>query len=503
MLQSSQLVLGACRSWQQAKSSKIESATIEIKDHHSWVNQDERIKFNEINSVNSCKTTRNVAGLEKSWNLQKSRDHCDNDDLNQTESLTSENNILDICKASQDAEHSKDPPHVTPTDDNIFAAAKVNGYRTKESGFEPSGIQQNKSLILEPSLSPATGENIKTLSLLCGTQRPCGNTYPGATRNKDDIIVQLSDGRISEIHEISSEARKSKSDSTKENEKNEKINTFPAEKCIKTEHNEISRQISCSSIYEKGGSTDNQQRGVHTAGTPIKHHLTNLGSYIDSTHLAIEMGQTAMSSPSLIMLGQLPHTPENIPKGMDVTSCAFNRASSEEFPTLSLGKSPKFIKRSEVIAHIGGENKDDSELFNNRPISASLQSSKAEISCENFDWYPYGVEGATLKSPSCSSPTPPPPHTPPPDLPAAPPPAQGEWSGPDLTIASPQKGDILLSVVRHLENKDCFLETHFEWVPSPPSLKREGHQNMVDSVLLSERGLDGSEAKPWVERGEI
>ena len=26
---------------------------------------------------------------------------------------------------------------------------------------------------------------------------------------------------------------------------------------------------------------------------------------------------------------------------------------------------------------------------------------------------------------------------------------------------------------------------------------------MVDGVLLSERGLDGSEAKQWVERGEI
>merc|ERR1712123_60819 len=67
-------------------------------------------------------------------------------------------------------------------------------------------------------------------------------------------------------------------------------------------------------------------------------------------------------------------------------------------------------------------------------------------------------------------------------------------------MGSPLKGDILHCVVRDLDKKHSFLETHFEWVPSPPSCERVGHQNMVDSVLLSERGLDGSEAKPWVER---
>merc|ERR1712123_83060 len=67
-------------------------------------------------------------------------------------------------------------------------------------------------------------------------------------------------------------------------------------------------------------------------------------------------------------------------------------------------------------------------------------------------------------------------------------------------MGSPLKGDILHCVVRDLDKKHSFLETHFEWVPSPPSCERVGHRNMVDSVLLSERGLDGSEAKPWVER---
>ena len=162
MLQSSQLVLGACRVWQQTKSVKSESS--EIKDHHSCAKREEEITPNEINSVNSCKTTRNVAGLEKSWKFQKSLNHWDNDDWNQTGSLTSENNVLDICKAPQDEKYNADQRHVTCTDDKIFVAAKINEYRTKDRRSKPTGIEENKSVILEQGLSAVTGENIKSLS---------------------------------------------------------------------------------------------------------------------------------------------------------------------------------------------------------------------------------------------------------------------------------------------------------------------------------------------------
>ena len=107
------------------------------------------------------------------------------------------------------------------------------------------------------------------------------------------------------------------------------------------------------------------------------------------------------------------------------------------------------------------------------------------------------------------SPTPPNP----PKLSAAPPlppPARGESSATDLTIASPLGGDGLSCVLESKEQKNNFLETHFVWVPSPPSCKREGHlpQTMVDisniaSFPRRDRRLDGSEGQSWVERGEI
>ena len=96
MLQSSQLVLTVCKAWRERKSLKSESKSTKsrIKEASICANRGEKSFLNEINSVNSCKTVRNVAGLEKSWKFSKSQNHCDNDCGNLSQSLPEENKVL-------------------------------------------------------------------------------------------------------------------------------------------------------------------------------------------------------------------------------------------------------------------------------------------------------------------------------------------------------------------------------------------------------------------------
>jgi hypothetical protein len=96
-------------------------------------------------------------------------------------------------------------------------------------------------------------------------------------------------------------------------------------------------------------------------------------------------------------------------------------------------------------------------------------------------------------------PTAPPPPPQPPPPPPPPPPARGECSGQDLTIHSPLQGDKLHCVVKGLDKKDGVLETHFEWA-SGAAPRRAGQRNMVDSAGHMLRGLDGREARNWLER---
>ena len=54
-------------------------------------------------------------------------------------------------------------------------------------------------------------------------------------------------------------------------------------------------------------------------------------------------------------------------------------------------------------------------------------------------------------------------------------------------------------VVKDLDKKQRFLETHFGCEASPPTAGA-GTRDMVDSAV---RRLEGREAIPWVERGEM
>ena len=462
MLQSSQLVLTICKGWRERKSLKSESKSTNsgITKQRSYTNREEKSFLNEINSVNSCKTVRNVAGLEKSWKFQKTQNHCDNDDGNQTKSSEEKNKILGPCTAPQDVYGTS----------IVREAAEINKSVSKE--LEKKPLEADNPLVILPSVS---AENIGFLSLHCdeegvvdGDPQQHDDDDPGATKHKNDIIEYLSNERISEI---SPEVNVSDVSESEISNAKERTRLFPS-------------------------SISSNKSGYHENYKQITYSST---SQYSSSYLQGVMGQTAMSSPSLIMLGQVPTMQE---KGVNA---AFNQSLSEDFPSRNVGKSPELRKRSEVITWGGGKQGDDSELLATTNTSNFVRFDLEQRfrTSRNFGSYrDGGEEGDFIKSPSYLHPAPPPT---PPDVPGVPPPpAQGGCSGPDLTIsASPPGEDTVQCVVKDSDKKQTFLETHFgceATTTTTPPVIGAGRRGMVDSVV---RRLDGREAIHWGERGEM